>query len=82
MLDLHSHKLVGSISPYIGNLSFLRNLTLKKNKFLGQIPQGSLPSDIGITLPNIKLLSIPITLQQKKFITTKKIIAITSESLQ
>lgn len=38
MLDLHSHKLVGSISPHIGNLSFLRNLTLKNNKFLGQIP--------------------------------------------
>ena len=38
VLDLQSLKLVGSISPYIGNLSFLRNLTLQNNSFHNEIP--------------------------------------------
>ena len=38
VLDLQSSKLVGSISPYIGNLSFLRNLTLQNNSFHYEIP--------------------------------------------
>ncbi|XP_065625273.1 probable LRR receptor-like serine/threonine-protein kinase At3g47570 [Quercus suber] len=38
MLDLQSLKLVGSISPHVGNLSFLRNLTLKNNSFNNEIP--------------------------------------------
>ena len=38
MLDLQSLKLVGPISPYVGNLSFLRNLTLKNNSFNNEIP--------------------------------------------
>ncbi|KAL4600576.1 hypothetical protein ACB092_11G208800 [Castanea dentata] len=33
-----SLKLVGSISPYVGNLSFLRILTLQNNSFLFEIP--------------------------------------------
>ena len=38
MTNLPSLKLVGSISPYVGNLSFLRNLTLQNNSFLFEIP--------------------------------------------
>ncbi|KAJ9178362.1 hypothetical protein P3X46_010250 [Hevea brasiliensis] len=36
---LEGHNLIGSISPYIGNLSFLRILNLRNNSFNGQIPQ-------------------------------------------
>ena len=39
MLDLQSLKLVGSISPHVGNLSFLRILTLQNNIFHNEIPQ-------------------------------------------
>uniref|UniRef100_A0A2N9HZU8 non-specific serine/threonine protein kinase n=1 Tax=Fagus sylvatica TaxID=28930 RepID=A0A2N9HZU8_FAGSY len=39
VLDLQSLKLVGSISPHVGNLSFLRNLTLQNNTFHNKIPQ-------------------------------------------
>ncbi|KAM4072379.1 hypothetical protein ACB094_11G134400 [Castanea mollissima] len=38
VLDLQSQKMVGSISPHIGNLSFLRNLTLQNNSFYNGIP--------------------------------------------
>ena len=38
MLDLQSQKLVGSISPHIGNLSFLRVLQLEENGFNHEIP--------------------------------------------
>ncbi|XP_030936711.1 LRR receptor-like serine/threonine-protein kinase EFR [Quercus lobata] len=38
MLDLQSSKLVGSISPHVGNLSFLRILTLQNNSFHDEIP--------------------------------------------
>uniref|UniRef100_A0A2N9HI77 non-specific serine/threonine protein kinase n=2 Tax=Fagus sylvatica TaxID=28930 RepID=A0A2N9HI77_FAGSY len=37
-LNLQSQKLVGSISPHVGNLSFLRNLTLQNNTFHNEIP--------------------------------------------
>ncbi|KAL5719936.1 non-specific serine/threonine protein kinase [Ranunculus cassubicifolius] len=37
-LDLWSRGLVGSISPHIGNLSFLRRLDLRNNSFQGEIP--------------------------------------------
>ena len=37
-LRLPSHKLVGSISPFIGNLSFLRSLHLQNNSFSHEIP--------------------------------------------
>ncbi|KAG6631263.1 hypothetical protein CIPAW_13G078900 [Carya illinoinensis] len=37
-LDLKDKKLVGTISPYIGNLSFLRSLNLAINSFYGRIP--------------------------------------------
>ncbi|KAI3883317.1 hypothetical protein MKX03_000333 [Papaver bracteatum] len=38
-IDLRSQGLVGSISPYIGNLSFLQDLLLDNNSFSGEIPQ-------------------------------------------
>ncbi|XP_042033539.1 receptor kinase-like protein Xa21 [Salvia splendens] len=38
-LSLRSQGLVGSISPHIGNLSFLRFINLKNNTFSGPIPQ-------------------------------------------
>ncbi|KAL5719917.1 hypothetical protein ACHQM5_012642 [Ranunculus cassubicifolius] len=37
-LDLPSRGLTGSISPHIGNLSFLRSLDLSNNSFQGEIP--------------------------------------------
>lgn len=37
-LELISLKLSGSISPHIGNLSFLRDLRLYDNNFIGEIP--------------------------------------------
>ena len=39
MLELQSQKLVGSISPNIGNLSFLWKLNLENNSFYNEIPQ-------------------------------------------
>ncbi|RWR72942.1 LRR.XII-like protein [Cinnamomum micranthum f. kanehirae] len=38
-LDLSSLKLKGSMSPYIGNLSFLRSIRFAHNSFHGEIPQ-------------------------------------------
>ncbi|KAK2631506.1 hypothetical protein EUGRSUZ_L02820, partial [Eucalyptus grandis] len=37
-LDLQSKKLSGTISPHVGNLSFLRELNLRNNHFVGEIP--------------------------------------------
>ncbi|CAL1363818.1 unnamed protein product [Linum trigynum] len=42
VLDLRSMELSGSISPHIGNLSFLRNLVLHNNSL-----SGGIPSEIG-----------------------------------
>ncbi|OWM87996.1 probable LRR receptor-like serine/threonine-protein kinase At3g47570 [Punica granatum] len=38
VLDLQSIRLVGSIPPFIGNLSFLQKIHLQDNKFTGTIP--------------------------------------------
>ena len=38
ILNLQSQKLVGPISPFVGNLSFLRNLTLQNSNFYSEIP--------------------------------------------
>ncbi|KAL3738910.1 hypothetical protein ACJRO7_020312 [Eucalyptus globulus] len=37
-LILQSRKLVGSLSPFIGNLSFLQILDIQNNSFIGEIP--------------------------------------------
>ncbi|XP_074326150.1 uncharacterized protein LOC141664156 [Apium graveolens] len=41
-LDLSSQKLDGTLSPHIGNLSFLREINFDKNNF-----RGSIPAEIG-----------------------------------
>ncbi|XP_021675978.2 putative receptor-like protein kinase At3g47110 isoform X2 [Hevea brasiliensis] len=38
LLDLHSKGLVGNLSPYIGNMSFLREIWLQNNSIQGEIP--------------------------------------------
>ncbi|KAL8218347.1 hypothetical protein R6Q57_021720 [Mikania cordata] len=38
VLDLSSSGLVGSLSPWIGNMSFLRYIMLQNNSFNGEIP--------------------------------------------
>nr|CAB3486534.1 unnamed protein product [Digitaria exilis] len=38
-IDLSNRGLVGLISPSLGNLTFLRNLSLATNRFTGQIPE-------------------------------------------
>ncbi|KAJ1382641.1 Serine/threonine-protein kinase, active site [Sesbania bispinosa] len=38
-LNLEGYQLHGSISPHVGNLSFLRHLNLPNNSFFGQIPK-------------------------------------------
>ncbi|KZV57089.1 receptor-like protein kinase [Dorcoceras hygrometricum] len=38
-VDLTSQSLVGSLSPRVGNLSFLREFILRNNSFYGHIPQ-------------------------------------------
>ncbi|KAF8026672.1 hypothetical protein BT93_F3216 [Corymbia citriodora subsp. variegata] len=38
VLNLHSQKISGSISPHVGNLSFLRALRLQNNSFSLEIP--------------------------------------------
>ncbi|KAI3460181.1 hypothetical protein Pfo_016844 [Paulownia fortunei] len=37
-LDLSGVRMTGSISPYIGNLSFLRSLELQNNQLIGELP--------------------------------------------
>ncbi|KAF4358608.1 hypothetical protein F8388_021120 [Cannabis sativa] len=37
-LELYSYKLKGSISPHIGNLSFMKLIDLSNNSFSGEIP--------------------------------------------
>ncbi|KAM7466090.1 hypothetical protein LguiB_013652 [Lonicera macranthoides] len=38
-LKLASQGLLGSLTPYIGNLSFLKTINLEDNSFIGEIPQ-------------------------------------------
>ncbi|KAH6787118.1 hypothetical protein C2S52_006670 [Perilla frutescens var. hirtella] len=52
ILDLKAMKLVGSLPPSIGNLSFLEGINLINNSFRGQLPQ-----EIGL-LSNLKHLNL------------------------
>uniref|UniRef100_A0A7N2N4I9 non-specific serine/threonine protein kinase n=1 Tax=Quercus lobata TaxID=97700 RepID=A0A7N2N4I9_QUELO len=56
-LDLKNNKLVGTISPHIGNLSFLQSLNLASNSF-----HGGIPSEVGYLtrLRNLNLSHNPI----------------------
>jgi hypothetical protein len=38
-LELEGHKLRGTITPFIGNLTFLRTINLQNNSFYGEIPK-------------------------------------------
>ncbi|KAJ1431187.1 Serine/threonine-protein kinase, active site [Sesbania bispinosa] len=53
-LNLQGYQLHGSLSPHVGNLSFLRNLNLENNSFYGNIPQelGRLLQLQKLLLPN------------------------------
>nr|DAD39400.1 TPA_asm: hypothetical protein HUJ06_013723 [Nelumbo nucifera] len=48
-LYLEGQRLVGTLSPYIGNLTFLRSINLDNYSFRGTIPQevGSIPEELG-----------------------------------
>ncbi|KAL5547761.1 hypothetical protein UlMin_002992 [Ulmus minor] len=52
-LDLSNFGISGSISPHIGNLSFLHSLQLQKNKL-----RGTLPDQIFTNLNRLRLLNI------------------------
>ncbi|KAK2986032.1 hypothetical protein RJ640_015066 [Escallonia rubra] len=68
VLDLSALKLEGSVSPHIGNLTFLRAIFLENNSFHGTIPeeisrllhlrylllQDNAFQDLGVTLPNLR----------------------------
>ncbi|CAN1321046.1 Probable LRR receptor-like serine/threonine-protein kinase At3g47570 [Linum perenne] len=72
-LELQSQELSGSISPHIGNLSFLKVLRLYNNSFTGEIPSeigqlgrlqilelhnNSLGGNLGFSLPNLESFNV------------------------
>ncbi|XP_017231335.1 probable LRR receptor-like serine/threonine-protein kinase At3g47570 isoform X2 [Daucus carota subsp. sativus] len=64
MLNLPSQQLDGTLSPYIGNLSFLKGVYLQENKFRGSIPErnhftGSIPPAIG-NISSLMLFDISV----------------------
>ncbi|KAJ0705307.1 putative protein kinase RLK-Pelle-LRR-XII-1 family [Helianthus annuus] len=72
MLNLQDLGLVGSLSPYLGNMSFLGYINLDSNQLHGSIPpeisllyrlrfgknklQGSLPSNLCLTQPHLTFI--------------------------
>jgi len=64
-LILEGYQLHGSLSPYVGNLTFLINITLRNNDFFGEIPQelGKLQQLQNLSLTNNSFVGeIPINL--------------------
>ncbi|KAJ6775324.1 hypothetical protein OIU79_018489 [Salix purpurea] len=66
-LDLSGLRLTGSVSPHIGNLSFLRSLHLQGNQFTGVIPDqiGSL-SRLSVLNMSLNSITGPIPLNLTK----------------
>ncbi|KAK2965844.1 hypothetical protein RJ640_003564, partial [Escallonia rubra] len=58
--NLSGQGISGHVSPSIGNLSFLRFIELKGNSFVAadNLLTGSLPADVGFTLPNLQKIGI------------------------
>ncbi|KAK4748425.1 hypothetical protein SAY87_015011 [Trapa incisa] len=72
ILDLHSYKLSGSISPHLGNLSFLREINFLENELNGEIPPqiGYLKRLETLQLSNNSLTgSIPVSLSNCSYLT-------------
>ncbi|CBI23132.3 unnamed protein product, partial [Vitis vinifera] len=66
-LNLFSYGLVGSLSPHIGNLTFLRTIVLQNNSFHGKVPseigalgltRNNLTGKIPASLGNLSSLSL------------------------
>ncbi|CAN1816905.1 Probable LRR receptor-like serine/threonine-protein kinase At3g47570 [Linum perenne] len=81
-LGLPSRRLSGTISPYIGNLSFLKVLSLYNNNFHGEIPHeigrlrrlqwlglynNSLSGEIPSNISSLKSLTIDLNLSYNRF---------------
>ncbi|KAI3800000.1 hypothetical protein L1987_35306 [Smallanthus sonchifolius] len=62
ILNLKDKGLVGSLSPYLGNMSFLHNITLENNQLHGSLGENDLvgvfPSFL-LNLSMIRLLNLP-----------------------
>ena len=59
-LNLFSYGLVGSLSPHIGNLTFLRTIILQTNSFHGEVP-----SEMGGLFPYELLFLATIPLKER-----------------
>ncbi|KAI3683044.1 hypothetical protein L1987_83538 [Smallanthus sonchifolius] len=63
ILNLQDMSLVGSLSPYLGNTSFLHNITLDNNQL-----HGSIPREIG------RLYRLQVAGQETKWLRGKKVL--------
>nr|KYP34149.1 LRR receptor-like serine/threonine-protein kinase EFR [Cajanus cajan] len=63
-LNLQGYKLKGSISPHIGNLSYMRIFNLNHNNFYGNIPQ-----ELG-RLSQLQFIFVDIIHWKEKFLQT------------
>ncbi|RZS08257.1 hypothetical protein BHM03_00039195, partial [Ensete ventricosum] len=72
-LDLHGLGLTGSVSPYVGNLSYLRFLYLQDNQLSGELPHqlgGLLHLEILNASSNLIAGAIPANLSRCSSLTT------------